>query len=1005
MNNNLEQKFKEAFESLNQNQKKAVEQTEGPVVVNAGPGTGKTQILALRIANIIKKNTAETASSILALTFTNSGVVSMRKRLIEFLGTKLAYSVNIFTFHSFCEEQIKNFPEYFPKYQNSTVVDNILQYQIVEDILKQKDWQYFKTFGSTKHYVADIVFAISKIKSEGLSKEKLLEKNENFKKQIELDENSYYKRDGKYGKKGDLKKDILKPYEKNLELAEIYELYEKSLEEKNLYDFSDMILSVVKEAEKKSDFLFDLQEKFLYILVDEHQDTNEAQNKIVELIASAEVLENKPNVFTVGDPKQAIYRFAGASKESFENFKNIYTDVLEITLDKNYRSSQNILDASYSTISENKLISSNKALENEKSKIKVKEFLTYQGELYALTQSIKKQKESGVEYKDIAVFYRDNKHLKEIKNTLNKNDIPVSVFSKENILEDIGILKLFKILKAVDNFYQNKFVSEAMFVDFLNINYLDILKINKTVTKGRNDKSIYSLITDQKRLEKKNLENQQEVLDFGNFLKEQKEFEKNHSFLEFFENFIKKSGFLEYILKSENSANDLQKLDRFYNLVKDFYANDKNLNLEKFLEKIEVLKYYNLKVEIKENSTTDGVNLMTAHASKGLEFDYVYITNFANKVWGNKKNPGRIKLPIKIAEGDNDDERRLFFVAQTRAKKGLCISYSIYDNKGKERLPSLFLENLEDELIDFEKTQNDKKEQVLSSFEPLKQNKKSILDKDFIQEEFLERKLSVSALNNYFQSPILYFFRNLIRIPSVQNKTLIYGDVIHKSLETFFTQSKEEGKILSQKKLLEIFVDVLEKSDIDSVDFEETEKRGKECLKNYYNFYKNDFSLDIETEKFINKVVFNIDDEKHLELIGFVDKIIKNSDGSVTVVDYKTGKPWSKKKKEEKEDLKRQLTFYKLLLAEYEFGKYKFKEAVLDFVEPNDNGEFERIVFNTDELDVEVLKNEIKEFAEDILSGEFLQKALVQNKLSDRHKEYEEFLDTMGFEFGQKELF
>jgi len=326
-------KFEEKYSILNSQQKEAVDTIEGPVVVVAGPGTGKTQILTLRIANILKTQGGDFADNILALTFTNAGVHAMRERLADFVGIETAHKVGIFTFHSFADDQIRSNPEIFKKFAFSRPSTDIEKIQIIEEILQNSKLKHLKPFAKDFHYTQSIISVIDELKSNAINPNDLEVSILTLEKRIleQEGESAFYKVNRGENKKGDIKKDVINKIKnqknKQKELIEIYQKYQDILEEKGLYDFSDMILSVVQEAENNEDFKSVLQEKYLYILVDEHQDTNDAQNKLIEIITSAEVNEGNPNLFTVGDEKQAIYRFQGASLENFLKFKDKYEDV------------------------------------------------------------------------------------------------------------------------------------------------------------------------------------------------------------------------------------------------------------------------------------------------------------------------------------------------------------------------------------------------------------------------------------------------------------------------------------------------------------------------------------------------------------------------------------------------------------------------------------------------------------------------------------------------------
>jgi len=275
-----EEVFEKEYKKLNKAQKEAVEAIDGPVMVVAGPGTGKTQILTLRIANILLK-TDTAPESILALTYTTAGVIAMRERLLEIIGDR-AYRVNIFTFHAFCEHIIKEFSFYFEELEGVRVIGDLERVEIIESIIKENKFKDLVSFHDEFSFLNKIVDGILAIKREGLSPEEFVKKLPIWKKELLANEDLYYKKDfGEY-KKGDLKpaeeEKINKRIGKAGELGEIFSLYQKELKKRGLYDFSDMILYVLEELAKNKDLKADVQEKYQYILVDEHQDTNEGQN-------------------------------------------------------------------------------------------------------------------------------------------------------------------------------------------------------------------------------------------------------------------------------------------------------------------------------------------------------------------------------------------------------------------------------------------------------------------------------------------------------------------------------------------------------------------------------------------------------------------------------------------------------------------------------------------------------------------------------------------------------
>ena len=285
--------YQELYKRLNKAQKQAVDTVEGPVMVIAGPGTGKTQILTLRIANILRETDTD-PRSILSLTFTESGVVSMRKRLAEIIGDT-AYLVNINTFHGFCNDIIKNYPEEFPRIIGSENINEVEQIRILEKLIEELPLKYLRPFGDKFYYARAILADINQLKREGVS---AMEFGEIVRKR----EKTFPKINGLRHEKGPYAgkikgefKELEKQIAKNKELARIYIAYQKELAEKRLYDYSDMIMETLSALKKSDDLLPIIQERFHYFLIDEHQDTNNAQNKIIELLAS---FYPNPNVFS-----------------------------------------------------------------------------------------------------------------------------------------------------------------------------------------------------------------------------------------------------------------------------------------------------------------------------------------------------------------------------------------------------------------------------------------------------------------------------------------------------------------------------------------------------------------------------------------------------------------------------------------------------------------------------------------------------------------------------------
>src|SRR3989344_2689441 len=793
--------FKKQYGRLNPKQKEAVDTIEGPVMVIAGPGTGKTTILTLRIAEILIKQIGIEPENILALTFTNSGVSTIRKKLIEYMGDD-AYRINIFTFHAFAENIIKEFSFYFKDLEFSKVINDLEKVEIIEKIIENGKFTEITSKNDLFSSLSQIKDAIGSIKQEGLSPDEFKNKIPKWQQELLSDENLFYKKKfGKYNT-GDIKpaekEKLDKKIAKAKEIYRVFDEYQKQIKKMGLYDFSDMILNVLKELEKNENLKLDLQEQYQYLLVDEHQDTNYGQNRLIELLTDAEHLNHTPNLFTVGDEKQSIYRFQGASEKTFKHFNEIYSNIDVINLEDNYRSTQTILDSSHSLISYTaselvKLKSSNKS--NDK-KINHLEFSNYKFELLYLAHDIKNKIEKNkISPKEIVVIYRSNKQVEDIKDVFSQKGIPFTIVSKEYLLEDPNINNLISILKVINDPEDNHNLAKSLLADFLHI---DSYKVTYTLKKfnrenRKENKSLFNFITKDK-----------EFKNFIDKIKSLKTKSVNTNFDAFFKEFLNEIGYIENMLKSPDNRQKLIKIDKLFDEIKKQIQNKKGYSLNNFIKFIDAYQKYNLDIETNDPEIIDGVQFMTAHKSKGLEFEYVYIIGATRKNWEKSRGFSKIDLPIDDYKGDIDDERRLFYVSMTRAKKDLYITSSLTDWEGREQDKSQFVTEIDQSLVENIDTGKFEKENIdnLILFVSKSDSNKSLFDKEYLKKLFFEQNLNVTALNNYLECPIKYLFRNLIQLPSEYSANLLYGDLMHDSLEKFFEDSKNSKKILGKNNLI-----------------------------------------------------------------------------------------------------------------------------------------------------------------------------------------------------------
>lgn len=960
--------FEERINSLNREQREAVEAIEGPILVVAGPGTGKTEILSLRIGNILKETQIE-PENILALTFTEAAATNMRKRLSSFIGSS-AYRVNIETFHGFCNGVIQNYPEYFEEIIGSGNITEVEAMGILEELIKNTTLTILRPWGEPLHYLKDIYKKIAELKREGLSPKDFLELIKKEEKIFKNRDDLVHEKGAHKGKMKSEYKDFEKILQKNKELQIVYDEYQKTLHKKRLYDYSDMIMDVLEALEKNKDLKLILQENYQYILVDEHQDTNNAQNKILELLCD---FHKNPNIFIVGDEKQAIFRFQGASVENFLYFKKLYPEAKLIELSKNYRSGQNILDVAHSLISSRSVLESGRG--DKSGNIQIAEFSNKKYEIQYIAERIKKLTSDGIEPSEIAVLYRSNREAFDISFALEKVGVKYVLESDEDLLGEKYVRKFISIFDAIYDYGNSEKLIPVLHLEEFGIDPLDVYKA--VSASGKEKKDLYDFISDLK---------EGKIFEFATKLKEWVKVSKTEHLTVFLEKILRESGILNNMISSKNAESFLG-IEKLFEEAKRISANRPGACFADFIEYINVIRDHKLFIKKPKNLTSkDAVRLMTAHKSKGLEFEYVHIVNSTENSFGPKSNRDHLKLLesvyLKMDKDDNshstaseDDERRLFYVCLTRAKKDIFVSFSSFDENGKEVLPSPFILELREdrkEFFDTKEFEDRIKENPEVLYSETKTNGFRELDKNFVSELFYSHPLSVTALNNYLDCPWKYFYRNLLRIPSSPVRHQIYGQAMHGAVEDFWKASKDRD--LDEKFLIDAYkrhlglLGVLTDSEL-----KEALVRGSEALSGWFKASNPKITNPVLSEFKIPGVVVG----DNILLSGVLDKVEILSDKVVVVTDYKTGKTKSRNEiegntKTSKGDIKRQLQFYKLILNLH--AEIEMKKGVIEFLEPNDSGKYVKEEFEVQNDEVKELEKTILRVAKEITNLEFWNK-------------------------------
>jgi ATP-dependent DNA helicase UvrD/PcrA len=1007
------QKFREEYKRLNEQQKLAVDTIEGPVMVIAGPGTGKTQILAARIGKILLETDA-LPENILCLTYTDAGAVAMRKRLLGFIGPD-AYKVNIYTFHAFCNDIIQENLSLFER----NILDPISELEKIE-LFKQLIDAFPKNH-PLKRYRGDVYFEIrglkdlfSAMKREGWTPEMISQKIDEYITSLPARDAYIAKRATKEFKKGDVRTDKIDEEVEKMEKlrAAVNEFgnFQQLMRSRNRYDFDDMINWVLKAFEENKQLLSNYQERYQYILVDEYQDTSGTQNKLVELLIS---YWDKPNVFVVGDDDQSIFRFQGANVENMEAFMKKYTDLLTIVLENNYRSTQPILDISKTLIEKNSsrlintnselnltknLISSNKLISGLTTQPVIKEYESQRQEMADIVMQVESLVSKGVPAGEIAIIYKENKYGEELAKFFSLKKI--TVFSKRSLnLFEIPfakkIIAIFHYLAAEhDTAYGgDEMLFEILHFDFYKIPPIEIAKLSVEVA----DKQFSQNKTSLRRLlyEKANSP-AKDLFDTGipeGLKKASHIFERliaevsNVTIQTLLENIVRVGGVLNYIMKSPEKIWLLQVLTALFDFVKEETRRNPFITLEKLVRVIDLMESNEIPIPLIQIAGSDkGVNLLTTHGSKGLEFEYVFFAGCNASFWEKKRSPGRgYKMPDTIFSTvtkatEEEELRRLFYVAITRTEKYLSVSYARFKNDGKEMEPSMFIaEILDKHALPVEKIflTND----ALMEFESL-QFMETAPEIEKMEEDFLTHILekfvmSVTALNNYLKCPLEFYFKNLIRIPSPKNEASEFGSSVHYALQKLFEKMKTDPlqQFPSKEEMLQDFNWYMHRhrESFTREAFDRRIEYGFEVLGNYYDKYINTWNKIAVVEINIRNVII-----KDVPIKGKLDKLEFNGK-EVNVVDYKTGdieKAMSKlKAPDDKQpdggDYWRQAVFYKILVDNYKQKDWKATSTEFDFVEPDKKKAYQKLKINITPEDITTVTQQITTTWQKIQNREF----------------------------------
>ena len=1004
--------FNAIYSALNEQQKKAVDTIEGPIMVIAGPGTGKTQILGARIGKILLE-TDTAPENILCLTYTDAGAIAMRKRLVDFIGAS-AYKVTIATFHSFCNDIIQDNLSLFEK-PNLDPISELEKIELLKILIDQ-----FDKNNPLKRYRGDVYYEMSNLsrlfsamKKEGWTTAYLIEQINRYITDIPTRDEFVYKKKYKQFEAGSLKQGLveaaLEKMEKLKAAVTAFDTYQQLMKEHSRYDFDDMINWVITAFKENKNLLAQYQEKYLYILVDEFQDTSGTQNELVQLLVN---YWDQPNLFVVGDDDQSIFRFQGANVENMLHYQKQYEqDLVTIVLENNYRSTQPILDASTLLINNNqeRLINNVKGLSKnliaalpENSKLQHLPIIACyndpQEEMMAIAEQINQLILKGIAPKEIAVLYKENKYGEEIAHFLQQKNIPIYSKRTANLFDQVLIQQIIKILDYLACEWDQPNEGANLLFEILHFKWWHISPITIAVLTTEANQLKYSSPEKSFRqiLVEKTQDAQINLFDNGGnaavgkamgVLEDLMSQIPNVTLLNLLEQILQKTGIIQEALTGIDKNYELALVSHFFDFIKEETHRHPSLHLTTLVDMLKLMRREAIRLPLPITTGNEaGVNLLTAHGSKGLEFKYVFLAGTNAHYWEKKRSTANAgyTLPdtvLSSLEHANDKEelRRLFYVAITRAKQNLTISYSQYKTDGKEAEPSQFIieviEGKEAVIQKMELPSTIKATYTLLRLQSAPMPEIQQLENDFIVPKLEKFSMNVTALNNYLKCPLHFYYNSLIRVPSGKSEATTFGSAVHDALNKLFKKMQDGNNVFPDTQtLVQDFNYYMNRhrEAFTNQEFKDRKELGETVLIKYYEQYVHEWNKVVTTEYRINNVVY-----KDIPLKGAIDKIEFNGK-QVVVIDYKTGNIENAREKLQGPNDKnplggdywRQAVFYKILLNNHP-KNWEVTSAEFDFVEPNKKKLFEKIALTIADADLTTVGQQIQMVWDKIQNKDF----------------------------------
>jgi DNA helicase-2/ATP-dependent DNA helicase PcrA len=863
--------MEDLLKDLNPEQKKAVTHGKGPLIIIAGAGTGKTKVITHRIAHLISSKMAK-PEEILAVTFTEKAASEMEERVDLLIPYSYSF-VDISTFNSFGEQILRDYGIEIGYSPDFKLLDEVEQAIFFREHLFQFQLDYYRPLSSPTRFIQDILLAIKRLKQEDIKPQEYLEYAEKLEQEASDDVTKERAR-------------------KHKEMARVFNNFQDCLKTEGKIDFEDQVTLVVDLFRQRSSVLEVFQDKYQFILVDEFQDTNYIQFELLKLIAS-----KHRNLTVVGDDDQSIFRFRGASLANIHNFRKIYPDYEKVVLNKNYRSTQPILDSAYKLIQQNnpyrlevqenidKTLES--SLEETGKSIHMLTFDTLSHEADRVAELIEEKEKEGIRLSDMAILVRRNADADAFLRALNMKGIPFRFSGSRGLYTQDEVKILVAFIKTLTDFDDSKSLFFLALTEVYNLDPYDLTPLTNYANKKNFPlHRVFKMVYEEKNpvdisasAEKTVKQIVEDMLYFVRYA-------SSHNAGHVVYVFLEKSGYLKSLVEKGDLSSELKikNIRIFFDKIRKFSELTEDDSIYSFAQHLDLLQQVGDNPATAEAELEEvAVNVLTFHKAKGLEFPVVFMVSLIADRFPGRHRKEKIPVPDDILKEDlpetekyYQEERRLFYVGMTRAKMLLYMTWAKdYGLKRLKKVSPFVLEALDLPSLPDEV-------QKASTLEEI-QRYAPYTSKSPVSQKIREMgvlNLSYSQVDDYLTCPLRYKFRRIMRIPVLPHHNLVFGLVCHNTIH-YYLKMKMRGKTVTEKELLQAYEERWVNEGFLSREHEEMRKKvGEEAMRLYFRRQESSDLLPQFLEKKFRVLLEGV------KLTGRWDRVDYLKEGGV-VIDFK----------------------------------------------------------------------------------------------------------------------